>query len=111
MVRLIVKKINYPAASGGVSEDKNGMIMPPHPDPLPPGERERCYKCNLCVGHDPPEGEGTGATSALPAAAGAISRKGRGDMEEFLHAIRHKIVYNKASTVKIEGQQQSPIFT
>ncbi len=32
--------INYPAISGGVSEDRNGMIMPPHPDPLPQGERE-----------------------------------------------------------------------
>jgi len=24
-------QINYPAASSGVSEDRNGMIMPPHP--------------------------------------------------------------------------------
>ncbi len=23
--------MNYPAASSGVSEDRNGMIMPPHP--------------------------------------------------------------------------------
>jgi len=32
--------INYPATSSGVSEDRNNMIMPPLPDPLPQGERE-----------------------------------------------------------------------
>jgi len=26
-----LKIINYPAASSGVSEDRNDMIMPPHP--------------------------------------------------------------------------------
>jgi len=34
--------MNYPAAGSGVSEDRNSMIIPPHPDPLPRGERERC---------------------------------------------------------------------
>ena len=39
---FIVKKINYPPAGCEVSDDRNSIIMPPHPDPLPPGERERC---------------------------------------------------------------------
>jgi len=55
MAEIKYQQMNYPAASCGESEDRNGIIMPPHPGPLPPGERgygcvppgERGYGCVL----------------------------------------------------------------
>ena len=35
--------MNFPVASYGVSEDRNSMITPPSPCPLPRGEREQFY--------------------------------------------------------------------
>jgi len=40
--------MNYPAARCEVSEDRNGMIMPPHPTLSRGGEREQCHPAACC---------------------------------------------------------------
>jgi len=56
--------MNYPAAKSGVSEDRNGIIMPPHPNPLPQGERGQVRAPDPALSR---EGRGQGVTPQLAA--------------------------------------------
>jgi len=63
--------MNCPAASSGVSEDRKVMIMPPHPDPLPPGEREQC--CSAASSRAGYPLAGVGGSGSFAAGGGDVS--------------------------------------